>query len=454
MSATFSSLGVPAPFVSALAADGMVTPFAIQAATIPDLLAGRDLCGKAPTGSGKTVAFGVPLIARTTTKAAPNRPTAVVLVPTRELAQQVSRALVPLGKVAGRYVLAAYGGTNIVNQAKVLRRGVDVLVACPGRLQDLVNRGHVRLDAVKTVVIDEADQMADMGFLPQVRALLDLMPIERQTVLFSATLDGDVDVLIRRYQRDPARYAIEDGGDEPQLEHHLSALDLSERSTVGAALVTKHGPTMIFTRTRHGADRVAEQLHAAGLRTAAIHGGRSQAQREIALERFKRGAVNALVATDVAARGIHVDGVELVLHWDLAGTPKDYLHRSGRTGRAGATGVVVTFVNPSGIRAAKRLMQQAGVDAVETTRIGGSGRSTSDGPRPPRNDRPSSDRPSYERPARKDGKPRSPVSPSARPSGAVPAGAPSWTRPSARPERPVRSGRPVSSRGRRPSAAR
>ena len=346
MSTTFADLGVPAPMCRILASHGMTDAFPIQEATLRDGLAGRDLCGRAPTGSGKTIAFGIPLVTRIGT-AAPKRPRALVLVPTRELAAQVRDELIMLAGPRGASVEAFYGGNGFDRQLKALRRGVDIAVACPGRLADLIGRGDVRLDAVEVVVIDEADRMADMGFLPEVKRLLDQVPDDRQTLLFSATLDGAVDELIRRYQHEPARHELPDDPDDgARVVHEFWSVSRDQRIGLCAKLVAQLGSTVVFCRTKRGADRVARQLEAAGVRAAAIHGDRSQGQRERALAAFQRGQVDALVATDVAARGIHVDDVAAVIHLDPPADEKDYIHRSGRTGRAGATGVVVSFVAP------------------------------------------------------------------------------------------------------------
>jgi len=346
VSITFADLGVPAPIVALLAEQGITSAFPIQKLTLPDALAGKDLCGKAPTGSGKTIAFGIPMVAHVG-QAQPRRPKGLVLVPTRELAAQVRDELALLAGPRGRFIEAFYGGNGFGQQLNALRRGVDIAVACPGRLMDLLNRGDVKLDAVEFVVIDEADRMADMGFLPEVRKILDLTPIQRQTLLFSATLDGDIDVLVRHYQRNPVRHELaKDPSDGAKVSHFFWNVARDQRVTLCASIIAKAGPTIVFCRTKRGADRVARQLEQAGIRTAAIHGDRSQSQRERALAAFHRGDIDALIATDVAARGIHVDGVSAVIHLDPPADEKDYVHRSGRTGRAGAEGIVVTFVAP------------------------------------------------------------------------------------------------------------
>ena len=342
MSSSFAELGVPAALVSRLAQRGITEPFPVQAAALPDALAGRDICGKAPTGSGKTLAFGLALATRLA-KAKPHRPTALVLVPTRELAAQV-RAEIDQLLERGRTV-AVYGGVGYEGQRRALARGVDVVIACPGRLEDLIASGVCRLDDVRTVVLDEADRMADMGFIPAVKRILDLTPADRKTLLFSATLDGDVDVLVKRYQRDPARHQVsapeEEAGD---VEHISWDVKRSDRVRVVAKAIKEHGRTIVFCRTRHGADRIAHQLGALGVDAVALHGSRTQGQRDRAIAAFSSGKASVLVATDVAARGIHVDGVNCVVHLDPPGSDKDYTHRSGRTGRAGATGTVISFV--------------------------------------------------------------------------------------------------------------
>jgi len=360
---SFAVLGVPSDIVSALDANGITSPFPIQAMTLPDALAGRDVCGKAPTGSGKTLAFGIGAIACLEGKSSkPKHPRVLVLTPTRELAAQVASELQVLANPRGFRVDCFYGGVGYGPQLKALSRGVDVAVACPGRLGDLLERGSIRLDAVEIVVIDEADRMADMGFLPDVRRILDLTPDGRQTLLFSATLDGDIDVLVKRYQNHPARHELEvDEDDASAAVHIFWRVSSGDRIDRTAEVITASGPTIVFSRTKHGADRIARQLEQRGIRAAAIHGDRSQKQREKALDSFVRGAVDALVATDVAARGIHVDGVNAVVHFDPSAEPKDYVHRSGRTARAGATGVVVSFVTPDKAGAIKKLQRELGV---------------------------------------------------------------------------------------------
>jgi superfamily II DNA/RNA helicase len=360
MSVTFAQLGVPEHVCRALAARGFVEPFEIQAATIADALAGRDVCGRAPTGSGKTLAFGVPLVA-TVGRAKPRRPRGLVLVPTRELAEQITGELVAFG--GDVRVRAIYGGVGYEAQIRDLRRGVDVLVACPGRLEDLMNQGAADLSAVDRVVLDEADQMADMGFLPVVRRLLDQTSDDRQTVLFSATLDEEVAALTRNYQRDPVHHRVDaDETVEPTADHRFWLTDRADRVAVGARVIERAWPTVVFCRTRHGTDRVARQLARLGVDAVAIHGGHSQGKRARALDRFTSGRAMALVATDVAARGIHVDGVAAVLHFDVPADHKTYVHRSGRTARAGSRGLVVSLVLPHQVNEVRRIQTAIELD--------------------------------------------------------------------------------------------
>jgi len=354
---TFTELGVPRRLIDVLARRGVTTPFPIQAATIAEAMAGRDLCGRAPTGSGKTLAFAIPLAAGVG-PGSPRRPRALVLVPTRELASQVAAEVRPLAEARRRTVATFYGGTTISRDQRCLRRGIDVAIACPGRLADLVRRGDADLSDVDFVVVDEADRMADMGFLPEVRRLLDLTSGQRQTLLFSATLDGDVDVLIRRYQRNPVRHELAGtSASTGDVRHFFWHAPPADRVALTGEVVRTVAPAIVFTRTKHAADRVAKQLNRQGVRSAAIHGNRSQNQRERALADFSTGRVTALVATDVAARGIHVDNVGVVVHFDPPATDKDYVHRSGRTGRAGAGGLVVTLVAPDKVRDVKGLQR-------------------------------------------------------------------------------------------------
>jgi superfamily II DNA/RNA helicase len=363
MSTTFAQLGLPDPLVRALSTKGITEPFPVQAATIPDALEGRDVSGKAPTGSGKTLAFGLPLLTRVG-KAGRLRPRALILAPTRELAEQIKVELAPLAKAVGRSVIAVYGGVGYGPQKGGLRKGVDLLVATPGRLEDLIAQRAVDLGEVEIVVVDEADRMADMGFLPAVRRILDLTGHPRQTLLFSATLDGDIAVLSRDYQRNPVRH--EAGTVEPETvdaRHHFWLVEHHDRVEHTADLVEDAGRSIVFTRTRHGADRLARQLTKLGIGAVAMHGGRSQNQRNRALAAFSAGRAQALIATDVAARGIHIDAVASVIHFDPPGDSKDYLHRSGRTARAGATGTVVSLVTGAQRQAVRRMQQDLGLKA-------------------------------------------------------------------------------------------
>jgi superfamily II DNA/RNA helicase len=370
---SFADLGVPADLIERLVSMDRPTPFAVQTLTLRDSLAGRDLCAKAPTGSGKTLAFALPLVMRVE-RAQSKRPRALVLVPTRELASQVRDTIAPLAEVTGRRVATVYGGTNINRDQTNLRRGVDILIATPGRLADLVERRHVDLSEVEIVVIDEADRMADMGFLPEVTRLLDRTSDDRQTLLFSATLDGDVDVLIRRYQHDPVRHTvIEEASAAGDVRHLFWGADRDARRRLTGDIVRRVDPAIVFTRTKHGADRLAKQLRQDGIEAAAIHGNRTQSQRERALASFRAGEVTTLVATDVAARGIHVDKVAVVIHYDMPPTDKDYQHRSGRTGRAGETGLVVAFVDEAQHKDTAAIQRsldlQCGLHAIDLTQL-------------------------------------------------------------------------------------
>jgi len=343
---TFDRFELPTPLVQVLERRGISVPLPIQEATLPDALAGRDVCGKAPTGSGKTLAFALPLAANLE-RGRPGRPRGLVLAPTRELAFQIAGELTQLARTRGLRVHAFYGGVGFGDQLRALRRGVDIAVGCPGRLTDLVRSKHLDLGDADMVVVDEADRMADMGFLPDVRRLLDATNSQRQTLLFSATLDGAVDVLVRHYQRNPVRHEVEPEESEVgRMVHRVQHVSAPDRPARCAEIVRVEGASVVFVRTRHGADRLARQLETQGISAAAIHGDRSQAQRDRALAAFKSGKVRALVATDVAARGIHVNDVDCVVHYDPPTDPKDYVHRSGRTARAGASGTVVTLVTP------------------------------------------------------------------------------------------------------------
>lgn len=340
----FADLGVDQDLVDALTERGISAPFEIQSLTIPDGLAGLDVCGRAKTGSGKTLAFGLPLV-QLLSRAKPGRPTGLALVPTRELAVQVCRELEPLAGVRDISVLAVYGGAPIEKQIEALKRGVELVVATPGRMIDLIERGELSIVDVERVVIDEADRMADMGFMPQVEWILRRAEADHQTLLFSATLDGMVGGLISRYQRDPVMHEIAAGeATVEEMEHRFLAVHEMDRVKVAAAIINASNKTIVFSRTKWGADKLTRKLVDEGVKAAAIHGDLRQSQREKALGDFDRGKVKALVATDVAARGIHVDDVDVVIHYDPPSDAKTYLHRSGRTARAGESGVVVSLV--------------------------------------------------------------------------------------------------------------
>jgi superfamily II DNA/RNA helicase len=359
---SFAELGVPHYICSALERRGITHPFEIQAATITDAMAGRDVCGAAPTGSGKTLAFGVPLVAMTQ-KARAHHPKALVLSPTRELADQIMSELSTLSDRTR--VAAVYGGVGYGKQVSALKSGVEILVACPGRLEDLLASGTVRLSEIERVVIDEADRMADMGFLPAVRRILDQTTSRTQTVLFSATLDGDVGAIVREYQSDPVRHEVTiDDSDTVPADHLFWSVKREDRTDVLARTLATVWPAVVFCRTRHGAERLAKQLERTGVSTVAIHGGRSQQQRTKALADFTAGRVQAMVATDVAARGIHVDNVAVVVHFDVPEDHKAYVHRSGRTARAGRGGLVISLIEPNGHRAARRMQREVGIEST------------------------------------------------------------------------------------------
>lgn len=361
-SPTFRDLGLAPELVEALDAQGIREPFPIQAMTIPDALAGRDVCGKAKTGSGKTLAFGLPVLQLTTT-ARKRRPHALILVPTRELANQVAESLTPFAAARDLWVAAIYGGASMVRQIKALHSGVDVVIATPGRLNDLLERKELSVAAVSMVVIDEADQMADMGFLPQVRQILDRIEGEHQTLLFSATLDGSIGQLVAQYQRDPVRHEVESETVSVEtLDQRFIGVDRHEKLHVAATICAAARRSIVFVRTKHGADRLAEQLSREGVPAAPIHGGLNQNRRERTLAAFASGRAPVLVATNVAARGLHIDGVDTVLHFDLPEDGKTYLHRSGRTARAGSEGLVVTLVGPEEKQDARQLQREAGVN--------------------------------------------------------------------------------------------
>jgi superfamily II DNA/RNA helicase len=362
---TFADLGLPEGVVRKLAQNGVVSPFPIQAATIPDALAGKDILGRGRTGSGKTLSFGLPTLARLAGgRTEKKRPRAVILTPTRELAMQVADALQPYGDVLGLRMKVVCGGTSMGNQIYALEKGVDILVATPGRLRDIINRGACSLEDVQITVLDEADQMSDLGFLPEVTELLDQVPAGGQRMLFSATMENEIKTLVDRYLNEPVLHEVDAAqGAVTTMSHHILIVKPKDKAPVTAAIASRKGRTIIFVRTQLGADRVAEQLRDAGAKAEALHGGMTQGARTRTLADFKDGYVNVLVATDVAARGIHVDGIDLVLNVDPAGDHKDYLHRAGRTARAGRTGTVVSLALPHQRRQIFRLMEDAGVDA-------------------------------------------------------------------------------------------
>ncbi len=369
---SFADLGVPASLVAVLAAQGITTAFPIQAATLPDSLGGRDILGRGRTGSGKTLAFALPVVARLCdlgSRREPSSPRALVLVPTRELANQVEATIAPLAAALRMRTALVYGGVSQSSQVRALRGGVDILVACPGRLEDLIAQRHVRLDRVEVTVLDEADHMADLGFLPAVRRLLDLTPAGGQRMLFSATLDNGVDVLVRRYLDQPATHSVDTATGEAahEMEHHVFQVDHGDKAAVVRELASGHGRSLLFTRTKHGAKRLAAQLTAAGVPAVELHGNLAQNARARNLADFSSGAVRVLVATDIAARGIHVDDIELVVHVDPPTEHKAYLHRSGRTARAGAAGTVVTVATGDQMRDVASLTRKAAIGARTTT---------------------------------------------------------------------------------------
>jgi superfamily II DNA/RNA helicase len=384
---SFAELGVPAELVRVLSREGINTPFEIQAATMPDALAGRDVLGRGQTGSGKTLAFGLPLLARVAKggRALPHQPKALILVPTRELAMQVADALMPLGRSVGVFLKTAVGGVPYDRQMDALRRGVEVIVATPGRLGDLIERGACKLDAVEVTVLDEADQMADMGFLPEVTELLSKTPADAQRLLFSATLDGDVDALVKRFMNDPVTHSTNPAeASVSTMEHHMLLIPPHDKFPITASIANREGKTIVFARTQMGVDRLVDQLAAVGVRAGALHGGKTQRVRTRTLAEFKEGRTNVLVATDVAARGIHVDGISLVMHVDPPKDPKDYLHRAGRTARAGESGAVVTLVLPKQRRTTASMMLKAGVTPAELrVRLGDESLATVTGAREP-----------------------------------------------------------------------
>ncbi|MFD7643981.1 DEAD/DEAH box helicase [Kitasatospora sp. NPDC059795] len=365
---SFDELDLPERLLQVLARRGVAAPFPIQAATLPNSLAGRDVLGRGRTGSGKTLAFGLAVVARTAGRQAePRCPLALILVPTRELAQQVTEALTPYAQALQLRLATAVGGVPVRRQAQTLNRGAEILVATPGRLADLIERRLCRLDAVGVTVLDEADQMADMGFLPAVTGLLEQVAEGGQTLLFSATLDRNVDRLVQRFLKDPVTHAVDpSAGVVSTMEHHVLHVRKGDKDAAIAHIAARDGRVIMFIDTKDGADRLVETLLAKGVKAAALHGGKSQPQRTRTLEQFRGGQVAALVATDVAARGIHVEGLDLVVNLDPPADHKDYLHRGGRTARAGESGTVVTLVLPNQRRGTARMMTTAGITPVTT----------------------------------------------------------------------------------------
>lgn len=358
---TFTSLGVSSQIVEALAERGITSPFPIQVATIADGLAGRDVCGKAQTGSGKTLAFGIPLVERTE-PAASRYPHALVLVPTRELCSQVTEELTPLADAHGLRLTSIYGGVSMGRQIDAVHEGVEIIVATPGRLIDLMERGHVKVNAVATVVIDEADQMADMGFLPQVHRIMRNIEGGHQTMLFSATLDGQVGSLIRRYLTDPIRHDVDSDDDMVETQsHRFIEVHRRDKAKVVAEIAASVARTLVFVATKRGADRVARDLREVGVKAEAIHGDLRQQLREKALADFAAGDVPVLVATNVASRGLHIDDIDIVVHYDPPSDYKSFVHRSGRTARAGEEGLVVTLVEWDQRAEVKRIQAQSGL---------------------------------------------------------------------------------------------
>ncbi|MEU9329607.1 DEAD/DEAH box helicase [Streptomyces canus] len=359
----FADLDMPARLLATLAQEGVTVPFPIQAATLPNSLAGRDVLGRGRTGSGKTLAFGLAALARTAgRRAEPRQPLALVLVPTRELAQQVTDALTPYARSVSLRLATVVGGMSIGRQAGALRAGAEMVVATPGRLKDLIDRGDCRLDQVAITVLDEADQMADMGFMPQVTALLDQVRPGGQRMLFSATLDRNVDRLVRSYLHDPVVHSVDpSAGAVTTMEHHVLHVHDTDKHRTTTEIAARDGRVIMFLDTKHAVDRLTKHLLSSGVRAAALHGGKSQPQRTRTLTQFKSGHVNVLVATNVAARGIHVDNLDLVVNVDPPTDHKDYLHRGGRTARAGESGSVVTLVTPNQRRDMSRLMASAGI---------------------------------------------------------------------------------------------
>jgi superfamily II DNA/RNA helicase len=365
---SFKDLGVNPALVKALVAAGIEKPFPIQKATLPDAISGKDILGRGQTGSGKTLAFGLALMTRLAGKtAAPMKPLGLVLSPTRELAMQISDVIAPLSRTVNLNSQVIAGGLSYSKQIQALKRGVPIVVATPGRLIDLINKKHIKLDDVQITILDEADQMADMGFLPDVKKILDQTKHGGQRMLFSATLDRDVDSLVKKYLKNPVTHSLaNEKSTAGNMTHHVLVLEQANKDAITASIAARKGKSIFFVRTKHGADKLAKRMNESGVAVGALHGGKTQAQRSRVLEGFKSGKTNALVATDVAARGIHVDDVSLVVHVDAPENHKDYLHRAGRTARAGAVGTVVTLSTHKQVKGVRGLAARAGVKLVET----------------------------------------------------------------------------------------
>ena len=372
---SFASIGVPAHLIDVLSAQGITTPFPIQAVTLPDSLTGRDVLGRGRTGSGKTVAFALPLVMRLAAQRAKTRagrPRGLVLLPTRELASQVESTIEPLARAAGLSTTTIYGGVSQRPQVAALSRGVDIVVACPGRLEDLMKQGHVRLDDVSVTVIDEADHMADLGFLPGVKRILDRTPADGQRLLFSATLDRGVDALVKRYLTNPITHSVDsDATTEPDMEHHVLTVRATDKPEIVRELAAGKGRSVLFVRTKHHAKKLARTLTQAGIPAVDLQGNLAQKAREKNMEAFRCGEVKVLVATDIAARGIHVDDVALVVHVDPPTEHKAYLHRSGRTARAGASGVVVTLQTSDQASDVAAMTRKAGISVTPQRTVPG-----------------------------------------------------------------------------------
>ncbi len=367
---SFAELGLADALIKSLVANEITEPFPIQAATLPDSMAGRDILGRGQTGSGKTLAFGLAMLTRLATgRSQPNKPRGLILVPTRELAMQVETALTPHARSLGLWCRVIVGGTSFPRQIEHLRRGVDLLIATPGRLSDHVRQGTCDLGSVEITALDEADQMADMGFMPQVRAILDLTPQDGQRLLFSATLDGDVDKLVRQYLHNPVTHSVAPAtASVTTMEHHLLFVSAEDKQNVVNEVAAREGRTIMFVRTKHHVDRLAKKLRSMGVNAGALHGGKAQSARTRVLGDFRDGTMPVLIATDVAARGIHVDDISLVVHVDPPADPKDYLHRAGRTARAGQSGTVVTLVTHDQRRAVQGMAARAGI-RPESTKV-------------------------------------------------------------------------------------